>query len=424
MKTNTNPAEGMRDIMPKENELRNYVATTIINTYKQFGFTQIETPSVERIQYLTSGDGGDNEKMLFKILKRGEKLNLETTKEVNDLVDLGLRYDLTVPLCRFYANNRAKLPTQFKAIQIGSVWRAERPQKGRFRQFTQCDIDIIGVSSILAETQLIIATTSALQQLGFSKFKVRINDRRILETLVSYCGFAATDFEKVFITLDKLDKIGIEGVKQELINAAYESQIISKFISIVQSTLTSTVNENTISDLLPTISEDVLSDLKQVIQIIQTTTNNNFSIQFDLSLVRGMGYYTGQIFEIGIEGYSSSIAGGGRYNKMIAKILNSKEDIPACGFSIGFERVISILDEQQFKVPTEAAKIVILFSDENNLSQVLKEASTLRANGNIVSIEIHNKKNTKKQLDDLKAQGFTAFAIFQLNETLNLKSLS
>ncbi len=426
MKTNTNPAEGMRDIMPKEIELRTYVASKIVDVYKKFGFVQIETPCVERIQFLTSGDGGDNEKMLFKILKRGEKLDLETASGVHDLVDMGLRYDLTVPLCRFYANNRTKLPTHFKTIQIGNVWRAERPQKGRFRQFTQCDIDIIGVHSVLAETQLILATSEALQTIGFSNFTIRINDRRMLEALATHCGFDATSFEKVFITLDKLDKIGINGVQQELEKAEYPTETIQKFIQIVQVALQSTISVHEIASMLPTVSEQVVAALNQVIETISSVSNGKINIKFDLSLVRGMGYYTGQIFEIGIDGYGSSIAGGGRYNKMIAKILNEKTDIPACGFSIGFERVISILTEQNFVVPTTQQKLVILFSDDapETLCNVLKMAAEHRQNGNSVSIELHHKKNTKKQLDDLKADGFTAFAIYQPDVALQFKPLS
>jgi len=422
MIANTNPAEGMRDLTPKEVELRNYVTSIITNSYKKFGFAQIETPCVERINFLTSGDGGDNEKMLFKILKRGEKLNLE---KPNELVDLGLRYDLTVPLCRFYANNRTKLPQQFKVIQVGSVWRAERPQKGRFRQFTQCDIDIIGVKSVIAEIQLILATAEALQSLSFTDFTIRINDRRILESFARYCGFEENDFGKVFIILDKLDKIDIDGVQTELQRSDFSDASIEKFIDIVKVAKDIELTTQSIATLLPNIPENVLYDLNNVIETISLQAQNKFTIKLDLSLVRGMGYYTGQIFEVGINGFNSSIAGGGRYDKMIGKILNGKEEIPACGFSIGFERVLTILEEQQFNVPKSQKKIVILYSDDIvSINELLQKAKVLRDDNNIVSLEIQNKKNTKKQLENFAEHGFTTFAIYAPDSELVLKELN
>lgn len=421
MITNTNPAEGMRDLNPKEVELRNYVTRIITESYKKFGFVQIDTPCVEKINLLTSGDGGENEKMLFKILKRGDKLNFENP---NDIVDLGLRYDLTVPLCRFYANNRTKLPQHFKVIQVGSVWRAERPQKGRFRQFTQCDIDIIGIPDVIAEIQLILATAAALQNLSFTNFTVRINDRRILEALATHCDFEESSFSKVFIILDKLDKIGIDGVQNELHKAEFSPSSIEKFIGIVKSAVDARITINSITTLLPNIPEKVLADLNKVIEIVTSQSQNNYSIALDISLVRGMGYYTGQIFEIGIEGFNSSIAGGGRYDKMIGKILNGKEEIPACGFSIGFERVLTILEEKQFAVPISQKKIVVLYSDDTvTFNDLLTKAQKLREEGNIVSLEVQNKKNTKKQLENLTEQGFTAFAIYQSDMDLALRTL-
>lgn len=424
MTTNTNPAEGMRDLSPKEVELRNYVTGIITESYKKFGFAQIDTPCIERINFLTSGDGGDNEKMLFKILKRGDKLNLTSASKEQDLVDLGLRYDLTVPLCRFYANNRTKLPQHFKVIQVGSVWRAERPQKGRYRQFTQCDIDIIGTSGVIAEIQLILATAAALQQLSFTNFTVRINDRRVLESFAAYCGFEESSFGKVFVILDKLDKIGIDGVQHELHKSEFPTSSITKFIEIVKEAANTEVTVQTIAKLLPNIPENVLADLNQVIETISSQSKNRYTIKLDLSLVRGMGYYTGQIFEIGIEGFNSSIAGGGRYDKMIGKILNGKEDIPACGFSIGFERVIAILEERQFKISNQSNKIALLYDNElTSYDSLLSEAQRLREEGNTVSLEIQHKKNTKKQLDTLTEQGFTAFGIYQLGLPLILKEL-
>jgi len=424
MTTNTNPAEGMRDLSPKEVELRNYVTGIITESYKKFGFAQIDTPCVERINFLTSGDGGDNEKMLFKILKRGDKLNLSEASKEQDLVDLGLRYDLTVPLCRFYANNRTKLPQHFKVIQVGSVWRAERPQKGRYRQFTQCDIDIIGTPGVIAEIQLILATAAALQQLSFTNFTVRINDRRVLESFAAYCGFEESSFGKVFVILDKLDKIEIDGVQNELQKSGFPDSSVNKFIEIVKEAANTKLTLEAIAKLLPNIPENVLADLKQVIETISGQSNNHYSIKLDLSLVRGMGYYTGQIFEIGIDGFGSSIAGGGRYDKMIGKILNGKEDIPACGFSIGFERVVAILEERQFKVSNLSNKVALLYdSDLLSFDFLLSEAQKIRNEGAVVSIELQNKKNTKKQLDNLTEQGFTAFGIYQNGMPVVLKDL-
>ncbi len=422
---NTNPAEGMRDLSPIEVELRNYVTGIITESYKKFGFVQIDTPCVEKINFLTSGDGGDNEKMLFKILKRGDKLKLLNINNEQDLVDLGLRYDLTVPLCRFYANNRTKLPQFFKVIQVGNVWRAERPQKGRFRQFTQCDIDIIGTKDVIAEIQLILATAEALKSLSFSKFSVRINDRRILESLAKYCDFEENCFGKVFIILDKLDKIGITGVQTELEKSGFPVSSINKFVSIVKSASETELTTKNITNILPNIPEYILNDLNKVIETITMQSQNNYSIKLDLSLVRGMGYYTGQIFEIGIDGYNSSIAGGGRYDKMIGKILNVKEDIPACGFSIGFERVISILEERQFEIPVTSKKIVILYSEDLfTFNDMLSKAQELRESGNIVTLEIQNKKNTKKQLENLTEQGFSSFGIYQPDTEISLRELA
>ncbi|HEX8462537.1 MAG TPA: ATP phosphoribosyltransferase regulatory subunit, partial [Segetibacter sp.] len=286
---NSNPPKGMRDLTPKEVELRSYVVNTILDVYKNYGFSQIETPCTDDINILSSGEGGDNEKMLFKILKRGEKLNIDEIKTENDLVDLGLRYDLTVPLCRFYANNRAKLPQNFKVIQVGSVWRAERPQKGRFRQFTQCDIDIIGIPGVVAEIELILATSKALMRVGFKDFKVRINDRRILESLAVFCGFEESVFSKVFIILDKLDKIGLDGVKNELEASNFSQASINQFIDIVERATASPLTIESITSLLPNIPENVLADLTAVMKTIQTQSANQYNITLDLSLVRGMG---------------------------------------------------------------------------------------------------------------------------------------
>ncbi len=421
--TNSNPPKGMRDLTPKEVELRNFVVNTVLGVYKKFGFSQIETPCVEDINLLCSGEGGENEKMLFKILKRGEKLNLNVIQNENDLVDLGLRYDLTVPLCRFYARNKAILPQNFKVIQVGSVWRAERQQKGRYRQFTQCDIDIIGVPDVIAEIELILATSEALIGVGFKNFKVRISDRRILENLAGYCSFEKSAYGKVFIILDKLDKIGLTGVKEELENSLFPRSSIDKFIDIVRQGTERNLTVESIKIILPEIDEKVLTDLNFVMDAVTKQAGSRYSIVLDLSLVRGMGYYTGQIFEIEAENYKSSIAGGGRYDKMIGKILQGHEDIPACGFSIGFERVISILEEQCFQIPKPEKKIALLYDKISSIDLLLSKAEELRGEGNIVSIEIKG-KHVGKQLDRLAEQGFNSYAILTEGQPVEIKQLN
>ena len=222
------PVNGMKDILPEEMQIRDYVMSVIKETYRSFGFTQIETPCMENISNLSSKQGGENEKLIFKVLKRGEKLNLETAKEEADVVDFGMRYDLTLPLSRFYSNNANNLPSPFKALQMGNVWRADRPQRGRYRQFMQCDIDILGEPSNLAEIELILATTTTLGKLGFKNFQIRINERRILKAMAAYSGFSEESYDTVFIILDKMDKIGIEGVAEELEKEGFDKESIDK----------------------------------------------------------------------------------------------------------------------------------------------------------------------------------------------------
>ena len=408
----------MRDLLPEEVALRRYVTETILNVYQQYGFSQIETPCTEHLNLLTGGDGGDNEKMLFKILKRGDRLIFSEKTQESDVSDMGLRFDLTVPLARYYAINREKLPRQFKVIQIGSVWRAERPQRGRFRQFTQCDIDIIGVKVVFAETELIMATTEALLNLTFKDFVVRINDRRILEALAAYCQFPVDVHGKVFIILDKLDKIGLDGVRKEMEKAEFPAASIDRFMGIIEQSDSLTIDS--LLAVLPTIDEQVRADLQSVITTIEAVSAGQYSIRFDLSLVRGMGYYTGPIFEIAVNDFGSSIAGGGRYDKMIGKMLNGKEEVPACGFSIGFERVIMLLMEAGFQVPENSEKVVILYAETASPLTLMQAATSLRKEGKIVSIELQ-KKNKSKQLQDCLKQGYTSFAIFEEGKPLEIR---
>lgn len=404
---------GMKDILPEEMFIRDYLINIIKKTYGSFGFTSIETPAMEHIENLLSKQGGDNEKLIFKILKRGEKLKLENIKDENDLVDAGLRYDLTLPLARYYSNNQANLPNPFKALQIGNVYRADRPQKGRFRQFTQCDIDILGEASNLAEIELILATTKALSEIAKGKhFTVRINDRRILMAMALYAGYDEDNIGNVFIILDKMDKIGMDGVKKELTELDGEEKC-SKYLNLFEGLKDNTEAVLSLKDKLKGFIEDgVLEGLCEIMDTVLEVNTNDFSLVFDPTLVRGMGYYTGTIFEVSMEGFSGSVAGGGRYDKMIGRFTGN--DTPACGFSIGFERIITILLDAGFKIPDESRKIAFLYEkniDGNVLKDILKEAASLREDGNIVLVSKMN-KNKKFQKEGLEKQGYTEFKEF------------
>ncbi len=407
------PVTGMKDILPAEMQVREYVMNQIRETYGRFGFHSIETPCVEHIENLTSKQGGDNEKLIFKIMKRGEKLDLDAAKEENDLVDSGLRYDLTVPLSRYYSNNAASLPAPFKSLQMGSVWRADRPQKGRFRQFVQCDIDILGDSSRLAEIELILATTTLLGKIGFKGYTVRINDRNILKGMAAYCGFPEDSYEQVFIILDKMDKIGMDGVKKELEEAGYDQDKISKYLNLFE---TVTPDAKGVRDLRDTLKEamdpEQAENLAAVIDSVNEISTSQFHIVFDPTLVRGMSYYTGTIFEIQVDGFPGSVGGGGRYDKMIGKFTGM--DTPACGFSIGFERIITILMDEGFTVPGNDQKVAFLLEKGVSgavMNQAIKEAMEERTKGITVLISQMN-KNKKFQKENLSKEGYTQFKEF------------
>lgn len=391
------PSKGMRDILPQEMFLREYVLNIMKETYKKFGFNSIETPIVEHIENLTNKSGGDNEKLIFKILKRGEKLDLNNIVDETSLVDSGLRYDLTVPLTRYYSNNESLLETPFRSLQIGNVFRAERPQKGRFREFLQCDIDILGERTNLAEIELITAVITFLKKLDFKDFTIKINDRKILKAMVLYAGFLESDISKVLISLDKMDKIGIDGVKDELLSLGYNESNVIKFLDLFN-------NEIDIDSFTKIINVDlgVVNNLKEIIDITSNITDAR--IIFDPTLVRGMNYYTGPIFEIKVEEISSAIGGGGRYDEMISKYSNL--DTPACGFSIGFERLILILKERGFKVPTSSTKIALIINDNSNKLEVIKEANSLRKDNVVVKV-VKRSKNFKHQIEVLEENNYT-----------------
>ena len=410
------PVTGMKDILPEEMKIRNYVQNVIKDTYKAFGFTQIETPCVENISNLTNKQGGENEKLIFKILKRGEKLNLETAQTDMDVVDNGLRYDLTVPLVRYYSNNANNVPSPFKALQMGSVWRADRPQRGRYRQFMQCDIDILGDPSNLAEIELILATTTTLGKLGFKNFQIRINERRILKAMAAYSGFPEESYDSVFIILDKMDKIGLEGVREELIKYEFSEESVNKYVSLFKEI---EQQANPIDYLAEKLGDYMEDDVKQwmneIIESVKATKSSDFEIVFDPTLVRGMSYYTGTIFEIAIPEFGGSCGGGGRYDKMVGKFIG--HDVPACGFSIGFERIVLLLMEQGFKIPEEYNKVAYLIEKgvkEDALCDVIAQAQEERKNGTQVLVTRMN-KNKKFQKEQLKEQGYEEFKEFYKN---------
>lgn len=407
------PVKGMKDMLPAEMQVRDYVTGLIKETYKSFGFSPIETPCVEHIENLCSKQGGDNEKLIFKIMKRGEKLDLQKAETEADVADSGLRYDLTVPLSRFYSNNANSLPSPFKALQIGSVWRADQPQRGRFRQFVQCDIDILGEASCLAEIELILATTTLLGKLNFSDFKVRINERRILKAMAVYSGFKEEQFDLIFIILDKMDKIGWDGVKAELLEAGFEQEKVEWYVNLFTDMENAGDGLRYLEEKLSGILEDgVIDNLRTIRQSVEATSACRFELEFDPTLVRGMSYYTGTIFEIEMAQFGSSVAGGGRYDKMIGKFTGS--DVPACGFSIGFERIITILMEQGFEIPGAAAKKAYLVEKKmpaEKLCEVLKEAKAERESGTQVLVTLMN-KNKKFQKEQLMKEGYTEFREF------------
>lgn len=409
-KTSSVPMRGMRDLLPVEVSLRQAVIARIKEVYISYGFLEIETPVVERIDLLNTGEGGDNEKQTFAIMKRGMQLeDVKNASSLNEMVDGGLRFDLTVPLARYYANNQAQLPMPFKVLQIGSVFRAERPQKGRYRQFTQCDIDIIGDESGLAERELVLATSEALLQIGFSGFTVRINDRRILKGIAESCGYKEDEFEMVFIIIDKLDKIGLDGVEKELTEKS-ERQEASLMLMNFLRKVSGNINSTDLFKLLPKeVDETVIDELKQIMTSVETQSADEYQIVFDPTLVRGMGYYTGPIFEIQDKDFPSSIAGGGRYDKMIGKY--SGKDIPACGFSIGFERIMSILEQRESPLVRGSNKLAVIYDPKNvNVDFALGFAKRSRTTDNIVIVQ-KRKKNMKKQLDDLIAFGYSSYCL-------------
>jgi len=401
------PLKGMNDYLPVQAELRDYLQRKICEVYEDSGFQRIYTPIVEDIENLDKSEGGDNLNLIFKIMKRGEKL----TKAIGNgdpsvLSDMGLRYDLTLPLSRYYANNRASLPTPFKVIQMDRVYRAERPQKGRMREFTQCDIDILGSDSPNCEIELIHTTAKALLAIGIDHFKVKVNDRRILRSVLSSVGFAEDDLDSVCISFDKLGKIGPEGVKSELESKGFDDRLIGRFMELIAHGPFSL-------DYVKSLVTDAghVDGLSRIIEVSRRLADGRYEIEYDMTLVRGQGYYTGTVFEIESLDFNSSIAGGGRYDNLIGKFL--KDDIPAVGFSIGFERIFSILSDRGSNIADLKKKIVILY-DEDEIEQAVCRAESLRDKYK-VSLFIRPKK-MGKFLNKLETQGYDGFQVLGKDE--------
>ncbi len=423
------PVTGMRDILPDEMELRVRLQGIIRETYQKYGFTEIETPLIEHIENLTGKQGGENEKLIFKILKRGENL-LRGLKELkstgNDLdedgkhlVEEGLRYDLTLPLSRYYAANLNHLPQPFKALQIGPVFRADRPQKGRFRQFTQCDIDILGDATNLAEKELIMATSEALDRIGFMRFGfyICINDRRLLMELIKYAGMPLEDAEEILIILDKADKIGADGVDNELMEKGYTKDSIARLREALESCRSGAEGVRQFAAKLGTNEASKAGEnVADIMESVTGLDDREIKIIFDPTLVRGMGYYTGTIFEVKTDAFSSSVGGGGRYDRMIGRFTG--QDTPAVGFSIGFERIMSILLEDTKQKPEEGNREAWLIEKgmpNDRIRQIFNEASAERKKGKRILI-VWMAKNKKFQKEGIASQGYSQIREFYCTE--------
>ena len=400
------PVKGTADYLPNEVLIRDYLQNSIRETYRSCGFERISTPIIEDIENLDKSDGGENLNLIFKIMKRGEKLEeaLSTGNE-KEIADMGLRYDLTLPLTRYYANNRAKLQKPFKVIQIDRVYRAERPQKGRMREFYQCDIDIIGSDSWTAEVELITTTAKALHNIGFTRFGIRINDRRLLKAIIMGAGFAENECDSVCISLDKLDKIGFDGVKAELIEKGFDSANVEKLIESIGTTPFTLDDAEKLCGKL-----DCINNLRKIMDAANSLADG-FEVTYDMTLVRGQGYYTGTVFEISSPDFKGAIGGGGRYDNLIGKFLG--ESIPAVGFSIGFERLCAILLEQKYKIPTQKKKFAVIYNDDNFID-ALKYADTLREEYDVALYQ--SVKKLGKLFAKLEESGFCGCRVMGQDE--------
>ena len=392
-----NCVKGTNDYLPEVQALRDYLQGVILRTYQNNGYERIATPIIEDIENLDNSDGGENLKLIFKVMKRGEKLSkaLEAGR-FDDLADMGLRYDLTLPLTRYYSANRDKLAKPFKVIQMGDVFRAEQPQKGRLRQFVQCDIDVIGSDAPSVEIECINVMGKALQNIGIKNFKMKINDRRVLNAMLTSAGFAKEDLMSVCISFDKLDKIGVDGVVGELTEKGFRPEVIAKFRSLIEG------GEITLEKAMDFCEDKTAAEnLKHIIDVSNELAAGAYETVFDMSLVRGQGYYTGTIFEVESLDFGSSIAGGGRYDNLVGKFLG--EDIPACGFSIGFERICAILMDQGFEIPGRPKKFAVVF-DEDQVAEAIRYADGKRGEYDVTLVPKTGKLG--KLFVRLEGQGF------------------
>lgn len=407
----TQPLKGMRDLLPREQTLRDYIQGQILETYRAAGFQRISTPILEDMENLDKSDGGDNLNLIFKVLKRGDKLaHALASGDEKQLSDMGLRYDLTLPLSRYYAANRNELPTPFKVIQTDRVYRAERPQKGRLREFVQCDIDILGDSSPNAEVELIDVTTRALLKIGFTGFTVNINDRRILRAMLEKMGFAADQLDSVCISFDKMDKIGADGVKAELTEKGFAAEAVQALDDFLRA------GDFSLDTVAAKVDDEALTaDLRYVIAASEKVANGRYGIAYAPSLVRGQGYYTGMVFEITCPQFSGAVAGGGRYDNMVGKFIG--QQVPAVGFSIGFERVCGILLEQGYQIPGAKPKMALLYLKDADFAAVLAKAERLRADYDVTVLP--QAKKLGKQFGTLEAAGYNAVA-FADNDDVKL----
>lgn len=394
------PVKGTADYLPGQALLRDYLQGVILETYRSAGFERILTPAIEDMENLEKSEGGDNLNLMFKILKRGEKLDAAIANG-EPLSDLGLRYDLTLPLSRFYANNRAKLLSPFKCIQIDKSYRAERPQKGRMREFIQCDIDIIGSESPLCELELIHTTAAALLKLEIGSFTVKVNDRRVLKGVLAHAGVKPEEMDTVCVSLDKWDKIGADGVMAEIAGKGIDA-------AVVENLKTSLGGEHTLDAIREFCTEtEALDRLEKLITDSCALSGGKYDVAFDLLLVRGQGYYTGTVFEIQSNKFRGSIAGGGRYDGLIGKFTG--ENVPAVGFSIGFERIFQILESQGFTIPGKKQKIAVFCSDDQG-AEALQLACSLRDSGMEASV-LPRPKKLGKFLGKLEEQGYSGYLV-------------
>lgn len=402
-----NPVKGTADYLPSQTLLRDYLQNSILETYRAAGFERILTPAIEDMENLEKSEGGDNLNLMFKILKRGDKLDAALEKQdYKNLADLGLRYDLTLPLSRFYAANRAKLSLPFKCIQIDKSYRAERPQKGRMREFVQCDIDILGSDSPLCELELIHTTAAALLKLDIGSFTIKINDRRVLKGVLHNIGIADEMMDSVCITLDKWDKIGTEGVMKELGEKEVSAESCEKIASLLEGGCTIEQAEQLCGE--PTYIEQ----LKKIIADANELATGKYDVVFDMLLIRGQGYYTGTVFEIQSNKFRGAIGGGGRYDGLVGKFTG--ENVPAVGFSIGFERIFQILEEQGFTIPGRRKRIAVICNEDEGL-QAVRMTDKLREQGVEASVYIKPKK-LGKFLNRLEEQGFDGFLVLGESE--------